>query len=112
MQCVDLDEFLEMPVGRFHWSLPLVLWAWSPSLVGIAHIGAITSADLPLLRRGAELPFHRALARPYRAIIDASRLTHLDPDVFAFLVEHLQAVRAEGSALIRTLCIVRPPGLH
>jgi AraC-like DNA-binding protein len=112
MTRADLAAFLEMPIGRFHCSMPLFMWGWSPSLIGIAHIGAITTADLPLLRSAACLPFHPGLARPYRAVVDASRLTHLDPEVFAYLVEHLRAIRAEGSSLVSKVCIVRPPGLH
>lgn len=112
MTRAELAAFLEMPIGRFHCSLPLFMWGWSPSLIGIAHIGAITARDLPLLRAGFDLPFHPALARPYRAVVDAGRLTHLDPEVFAYLVEHLQAIRAQGASLLSKLYIVRPPGLH
>ncbi|MBX3160676.1 MAG: helix-turn-helix transcriptional regulator [Deltaproteobacteria bacterium] len=111
MERVELDAFLAAPIGRFHASGPLLLWAWSPELVGLSHFGRVTTADLPLLRAGAEMPFHASLARPYTAIVDSSRLVHLDPDVFAYLTEHLLAVRTAGAALIKRLRIVRPPGL-
>lgn len=112
MKRADLAGFLDMPIGSYHCSLPLAIWAWSPSLIGIAHVGAITKGDLPLLHRGASLPFHPALKRPYRAVVDASRLTHLDPDAFAFLVEHIQSIREHGSELVSKVAVVKPPGLH
>jgi AraC-like DNA-binding protein len=108
---VDLDNFVAAPVGHFHASGPLLLWAWSPELVGLSHFGRVTTADLPLLRAGAALPFHDSLARPYTAIVDSSRLLHIDPDVFSYLTEHLLAVRAAGSTLVKRLRVVRPPGL-
>jgi hypothetical protein len=107
---VDLDTFLASPIGHFHASGPLLLWAWSPKVVGLSHFGRVTTADIPLLKAGAIMPFHPSLARPYTAVVDSSRLVHLDPAVFAMLTEHLQAVREAGSAMIEHLRIVRPPG--
>jgi AraC-like DNA-binding protein len=100
------------PVGRYAWSAPLLAWACTPRLVGLAHIGAIDQAHLPLLEMAAALPFHPDLRPPYTAIIDSSRLTYIAPGLFPFLVQHLLALRERGGTLLARVAMIRPPGLN
>lgn len=110
MRGAALEEFLAAPIGRWTHVAPLTAWMASPSLCGLAYSGFISSTDVPRLRELATLPFHKALARPYRAILDGTALTGLDPAAFAFLVEHSREI-AGTTGLIDRVAYVRPSGL-
>jgi AraC-like DNA-binding protein len=110
VQVATLHEFLVAPVGRWTHVAPLLLWVATPRLCGITYTGHVASADLPRLRELGDLPLHRALKRPYRAIVDGGELAGIDAAAFTFLIEHVRGLATQTRLAERVAC-VRPAGM-
>jgi AraC-like DNA-binding protein len=108
---VSLADFTQNPVGRWTYSEPLFLWSASPTICGISYSGHVGAQHFPTLQQLAFLAFHQGLQRPYRALIDGTRLSGVDPIVFTFLTDYLGQIAKAGRSMIERLVIVRPTGL-
>lgn len=82
----------------------------TPTLCGLVYSGFISSTDVPRLRELGTLPFHGALSRPYRAILDCGAVTGVDAAAFQFLVEHTREI-ANTKGLVDRVAYVRPAGM-
>lgn len=111
MRRVPLEQFLRAPIGHWTHVPPMVVWMASQRLCGIAYGGFVSSTDLPALRELADLAFHRALARPYRALVDCRGLTGIDAAAFAFLVDYVRQMAGATGALVDRVACVRAPGM-
>jgi AraC-like DNA-binding protein len=110
VRAATLEEFLAAPIGRWTHAAPLTAWVATPTLCGLAYSGFISSADVPRLRELGTLPFHGALQRPYRAILDCGAVTGVDAAAFAFLLEHTRDI-ASTAGLVDRVAYVRPAGM-
>jgi AraC-like DNA-binding protein len=110
VRAATLEEFLGAPVGRWTHAPPLAAWVATPTLCGLAYSGFISSTEVPRLRELGTLPFHAALQRPYRAILDCGAVTGVDAAAFGFLLEHSRDI-ATTVGLLECVAYVRPPGM-
>ena len=108
MRAATLEEFRDAPIGRWTSFPSITAWVATPRLGGIVYSGFMT--NVALLRELGDLPFHRALERPYRAILDATAVTGVDASIFAFLVEHTREI-AQATDMVERVAFVRPAGL-
>jgi AraC-like DNA-binding protein len=103
-------DFLADPIGRYVAGRAFVVWAYSPKLVGRAYFGRIEVADQAPLEELSALFRNPALAPPYRALLDGSRLETLDSRGYELLARYL-AHWPEMAPKVERVAIVRPGGL-
>jgi AraC-like DNA-binding protein len=74
-----------------------------------AFWGAPTANDV----RAIAGAWSRVIAErtPYRSLVDASRMSRVDPRAFGTLVEHLVRARGDYAGLLERQAIVRPDGI-
>lgn len=110
MRAATTQEFLRSPVGHYTQGPLLTAWMASSTLAGTIYTGFASGADVGRMRELAGVPFHPALARPYRAIIDCSAVTGIEPAAYSFLVEHTTQI-ASVPGLLEVAALVPPTGM-
>lgn len=110
VRAATIGELLAAPIGRWTHAPPMTAWIATPTLCGIRYSGFISSSDVPRLRELGGLPFHPALSRPYRAILDCGAVTGVDATAFAFLIEHSREM-STAESLFDRVAFVRPTGM-
>jgi AraC-like DNA-binding protein len=103
-------DLLRDPIGRYLAGRSFVIWVKSPTLAGTIYFGATDAEDLPALVELFALPIHAALATPFDAVIDSSRVTNLSLSSFEALGQNVEMMAPLAARMRRVAC-VRPPGM-
>jgi AraC-like DNA-binding protein len=103
----SIEEFLAAPVGKWIAGKSYVIWVYSPSLAGSVYLGRPDEDDFPALLQMAPLPLHPALAPPFDAVIDCTRIEGLSTQSFEVLVQYLGTI-GDVVGRIRRVAVVRP----
>jgi len=105
----NLADFARSPL-RSHLAGPTWVYAWpAEDLCVSALYGAPGPDDLEALTRLFALELSPP-AKPHASIIDATRVTKVDPTAFEVLSRYVEARRDEMERYVTRLAIVRPDG--
>lgn len=107
---LDLDEFLSCPVGHYFEASTFVYWYPQPEVSGLGLRDCPTSEDIVLLTRVIGAVF-KSSGGPHVSLIDARRLSYVQPAAFTALVRYLEQHWRAFNRSIRRQALVRPVGL-
>lgn len=107
----ELGEFLDDPVGAFWRSERWLIFAVSPSLVGLVAWGRPTADDVARFLSIFDRPQPRTLEPRCDVVVDFSRLSHASGETFDALLDGTRRRIDTVRERIRRQSIVRPDGV-
>ena len=107
----DAQTFLASPVGTYLVGASVVVWAESPSRIGMFHTGAFDRADQPMLQQIFPIVTHPALVDRYDLLHDIGEVSFFDEPAFQFFVAFLHEWVQRLAPRVRKLAVVRPSGV-
>jgi AraC-like DNA-binding protein len=107
MDLVDLPSLLADPIGRCTGGSTWLYFYPRATLAGFAAWSTPTEDDARQLIRVLQVELGRS---PHVSLVDVSQVTGGDPVCFDLLRKYVAEHRAELTACVERLAIVRPPG--